>query len=103
MTRSHEQLTAAAAVGDTVAWAALVEEYAVVVWRAARDADLPADVARVVCRLAWLRVAEVLERHPDLGAEVRDVLVQTVEREARAHVASQARPMSASQRAQLPG
>lgn len=86
-----ELLTAAAAAGDAAAWAELVEQYAVVVWRAARDAGLPADVGRVVCQLGWLRVVEVLESDPHLGAQVEQVLLQTVEREARAHAAGMVR------------
>lgn len=82
-----ELLTAAAAAGDAAAWAELVEQYAVVVWRAARDAGLPMDVGRVVCQLGWLRVLELLESQPHLGAQVEQVLLQTVEREARAHAA----------------
>lgn len=82
-----ELLTAAAAAGDAAAWAELVEQYAVVVWRAARDAGLPTDVGRVVCQLGWLRVLELLESQPHLGAQVEQVLLQTVEREARAHAA----------------
>ena len=89
-----ELLTAAAAAGDTAAWAALVEQYAVVIWRAARDAGLPADVGRVVCQLGWLRVLELLESRPHLGSQVEQVLLQTVEREARAHAAGAGRPYS---------
>ena len=87
MLQPDELLTAAAAAGDAGAWAELVEQYAVVVWRAASDAGLPVDVGRVVCQLGWLRVVEVLESYPHLGSQVEQVLLQTVEREARAHAA----------------
>ena len=86
-----ELLTAAAAAGDPAAWAELVEQYAAVVWQATRDAGLPAEVGRVVCQLAWLRVGEVLENHPHLGAQIEQVLLQTVERETRAHAAGAGR------------
>lgn len=89
-----ELLTAAAAAGDAAAWAELVDQYAVVVWRAARDAQLPTEVGRVVCQLAWLRVLELLESHPHLGSQVEQVLLQTVEREARAHAAGAGRRSS---------
>ena len=89
-----ELLTAAAAAGDAGAWATLVEQYAVVAWRAVSDAGLPADVGRVVCQLGWLRVVEVLESHPHLGAQIEQVLLQTVEREARAHAAGAGRRSS---------
>lgn len=60
-----ELLVQAASEGDDVAWDALVERYAGLVWSVARDHGLDGADAADVSQTTWLRLAEHLTRLED--------------------------------------
>lgn len=93
VTPSLEVLIRAASGGDEVAWGAIVERFAGLVWATVRAHRLsPADAADVT-QTTWLRLVESLDRinEPDrLGAW----LATTARRECLRHIRVQSRVLS---------
>jgi RNA polymerase sigma factor (sigma-70 family) len=74
------ELVAAAAAGDSAAWAALVDRYTGLLWSVARGFRLDQADAADVVQTAWLRLVEHLERLHD-PEHVGAWLATTVRRE----------------------
>lgn len=74
------QLLRAAALGDSDAWAALVEEYAGTVWSACLRCGLRADEAAAVSQLVWLGLVDAI---PHLDVPLGTWLVATTTHEAQ--------------------
>ncbi|MGH8908415.1 MAG: RNA polymerase sigma factor [Egibacteraceae bacterium] len=80
--RDDAALVRAAADGDDLAWSALVQRFAGLVWAATQDYGLGATDAADVSRVTWLRLGQHLRRLPDSG-QVGIWLARTACQESR--------------------
>jgi DNA-directed RNA polymerase specialized sigma24 family protein len=78
---AHAALVLAAAAGNQIAWSALVQRFAGLVWAIARAYGLPAAQAASVAQATWLRLAQDLNRIPD-PAHVGSWLAATARQES---------------------
>lgn len=54
------QLVRAAALGDELAWASLVDAHGQLVWSVLQDCGLGRDEAAAACEIVWVRLAQSL-------------------------------------------